>query len=416
MRAFGHQYGLAIQDVLAQAFDARLQFLDRHLFQGWGSLFQWGLVFLFHHGMASKTGGTSSFQPDMRTQYVQVPCGQREPRPTENHKQPEPGMMKMMHRAILQRGGPVGLEEAAIPEPGQGEILINVAAAGLNRPDLLQISGLYPPPPGAPETLGLEVAGEVAAIGLGVQRWKIGDRVVALLSGGGYATYALAPEGSALPWPEGLSAAEAAALPEGAFTVWANVFEAGALAPDEAILIHGGASGIGTLAIQMAKAHGARVFTTVGSPEKAHLAQRLGAERAIVYKSEDFEAVMAGFGGTNVVLDMVGGKYVQKNIDLLLPGGRLVFIAFLEGSRVEIDLMRLMLKRLVLTGSTLRARPNAEKARLAAEVERVVWPWIAAGQVKPVIDRTFPLAQADAALAYLQAGQHAGKIVLTMEG
>lgn len=325
-------------------------------------------------------------------------------------------MAKQMRRAIHQRGGPVRMEEAAIPQPGEGEILIKVAAAGLNRPDLLQLAGFYPPPPGAPDTLGLEVAGEVAAIGLNVQRWRIGDAVVALLGGGGYADYALAPAGSALPWPAGLSAAEAAALPEGAFTVWANVFEAGALQPSETLLVHGGASGIGTLAIQMARAHGARVFTTVGDQAKAELTQALGAEKAILYRSEDFEAVMAAAGGADVVLDMVGGRYVQKNLDLLSPGGRLVHIAFLEGSRVEIDLLRVMLKRLIVTGSTLRARPNPEKARIAREVERVVWPWIAAGLIKPVIDRTFALDAADDALAYLQSGAHAGKIVLSMEG
>lgn len=324
-------------------------------------------------------------------------------------------MSKQMRRAVHERGGPVRIEAAAIPEPQAGEILIKVAAAGLNRPDLLQLAGLYPPPFGAPDTLGLEVAGEVAAIGPDVLRWRVGDPVVALLGGGGYADYALAPAGSVLPWPKGLTPAEAAALPEGAFTVWANVFEAGALQPGETLLVHGGASGIGTLAVQMAKAQGARVFATVGDEAKAQLVQNLGAEQAIVYRNEDFEAVMAGHGGADVVLDMVGGRYVQKNLDLLLPSGRLVHIAFLEGSRVEIDLMRLMLKRLVLTGSTLRARPNPEKARIAAAVESVVWPWIEEGQIKPVIDRTYPLEDANAALAYLQSGAHAGKIVLVMD-
>lgn len=324
----------------------------------------------------------------------------------------EQKMTKQMRRMIHRTGGPVLVEVIDIPQPGEGEILIKVAAAGLNRPDLLQLAGLYPPPLGAPDTLGLEVAGEVAAIGMGVQRWRIGDAVMALLGGGGYAEYALAPAGSVLPWPRGFTAAQAAAFPEGAFTVWANVFEAGALRPGESLLVHGGASGIGTLAIQMARAHGARVFATVGDQAKVDLVENLGAERAILYRSEDFETVMAGLGGANVILDMVGGRYVQKNLDLLSPGGRLVHIAFLEGSRVEIDLMRIMLKRLVLTGSTLRARPNAEKARIAGEVERVVWPWIAAGHVKPVIDRTFALEEAGTALAYLQSGAHAGKIVL----
>jgi len=320
--------------------------------------------------------------------------------------------MTNMRLIAHETGGPVRLDTAPRPTPGPGEILIRVAAAGLNRPDLLQLAGLYPPPPGAPPTLGLEVAGEVAGIGPGVERWRLGDRVCALLAGGGYADYALAAEGSALPWPEGFSAAEAAALPEATFTVFANVFEAGALQSGETLLVHGGASGIGATAIQMGRAAGARVFATVGSPEKAAFAERLGAERAIRYRDEDFEQVLSDAGGADVVLDMVGGRYVQKNLNLLKQNGRCVQIAFLEGSRVEIDLMRLMLKRLTLTGSTLRARPTAEKARLAREVERVVWPWIAQGALRPAIDSVFPLEEAGAAIARMQSGAHAGKIVL----
>ncbi len=317
-------------------------------------------------------------------------------------------MRKIIHGADQ----PLTLAVVARPDPGRGEILIRVAAAGVNRPDLMQRAGLYPPPPGAPETLGLEVSGVIESVGPGVTRWHEGDEVCALLSGGGYATYAIAQEGSALPLPKGLSLIEAAALPETVFTVWANVFEAAALKPGETLLVHGGASGIGTTAIQMAKAHGARVLATAGDDAKVKLCEKLGAERCINYRTEDFEAVVRDLGGADVVLDMVGGPYVQKNLNLLNDQGRCVMIAFLQGPHAEVNLMRLMLKRLTLTGSTLRSRSNEEKARIAHEVERVVWPWIAAGKVKPVIDSTFPLAEAEAAHARLQSGGHAGKIVL----
>ncbi len=317
-----------------------------------------------------------------------------------------------MRKIIHGPGTPLSLAVVARPEPGAGEILIKVAAAGVNRPDLMQRAGLYPPPPGAPETLGLEVAGEVASVGAGVTRWKEGDQVCALLAGGGYAEYALANEGTVLPIPHGLTMIEAAALPETVFTVWANVFEAGALKPKETLLVHGGASGIGTTAIQMAKAHGARVFATAGDAAKCALAEKLGAARAINYRTEDFEAEVRDLGGADVVLDMVGGPYVQKNLNLLNDGGRCVMIAFLQGPQADVSLIRLMLKRLTLTGSTLRSRSKQEKARIAREVERVVWPWIEAGKVRPVIDSTFPLADAEAAHARLQSGAHAGKVVL----
>lgn len=319
-------------------------------------------------------------------------------------------MRKIIHGADQ----PLTLAVVARPEPGRGEILIRVAAAGVNRPDLMQRAGFYPPPPGAPETMGLEVAGVVEAIGPGVTRWREGDEVCALLAGGGYATYALAHEGSVLPVPKGLTMTQAAALPETVFTVWANVFEAGALKPSETFLVHGGASGIGTTAIQMARAHGSRVFATAGSEDKARLCESLGADRGINYRTEDFEVVMDTVGGADVVLDMVGGPYVQKNLNLMNTGGRCVMIAFLKGPQAEVNLMRLMLKRLTLTGSTLRSRPVEEKARLAREVERVVWPWIEAGKVKPVIDSTFPLEQAEQAHQRLQSGGHAGKVVLTV--
>ncbi len=318
-------------------------------------------------------------------------------------------------RAIdAPRGEALRVCQLATPQPGPGEVLIKVAAAGINRPDLVQRAGLYPPPKGAPETMGLEVAGAVAAVGPGVADPAVGAEVCALVSGGGYAEYALAKADACLPVPAGLSLREAACLPETVFTVWTNVFERAGLKPGETFLVHGGASGIGTTAIQMAKAHGARVFATAGDDEKVALCQRLGADAAVNYRTEDFEAVFAAAGGCDVILDMVGGAYVQKNLNLLKDDGRLVQIAFLQGASAELNLMRMMLKRLTLTGSTLRARPDAEKARIAAAVRAQVWPWIEAGLVKPVIDSAFPLDEAEAAQARMQAGAHAGKIVLTM--
>ncbi|MBY0568487.1 MAG: NAD(P)H-quinone oxidoreductase [Hyphomonadaceae bacterium] len=317
-----------------------------------------------------------------------------------------------MRKIIHGTDQPLTLAVVARPEPGPGEVLIRVAAAGVNRPDLTQRAGFYPPPPGAPETLGLEVSGVIESVGSGVTRWHEGDEVCALLPGGGYATYAIAHEGSVLPVPKGVSLIEAAGLPETVFTVWANVFESGALKPGETFLVHGGASGIGTTAIQMAKAHGARVFATAGDAEKVKLCEKLGATRGINYRTEDFETVLRDEGGADVVLDMVGGPYVEKNLNLLKDHGRCVMIAFLKGPQAELNLMRLMLKRLTLTGSTLRSRSNQEKARIAREVERVVWPWIEAGKVKPVIDSTFPLADAEAAHARMQSGEHAGKVLL----
>ena len=318
-----------------------------------------------------------------------------------------------MRRVMHGPDKPLSLVTDDVPKPGDHEILIRVEAAGVNRPDLMQRAGLYPPPPGAPLTLGLEAAGEVVEVGHGVSRWHIGDKVTALLAGGGYAEFAIAHEGAALPVPRGLSMIEAAALPETVFTVWANVFEGGALKPNETLLVHGGASGIGTTAIQMAKAHGARVYATAGDAEKVKLCEKLGADRGINYRTEDWETIVRDVGGADVVLDMVGGPYVQKNLDVLNDQGRLVMIAFLQGPMTQLNLLRLMLKRLTLTGSTLRSRSVEEKARIAAQVERIVWPWIEAGRVKPVIDSTFTLNEAEHALARLQSGGHAGKIVLT---
>lgn len=298
------------------------------------------------------------------------------------------------------------------PEPGEGQVLVRVRAAGVNRPDLLQRLGLYPPPPGVPETLGLEVAGEVAALGPGAGRWRVGDRVAALLAGGGYAEFAVVDARHALPIPVGLSFAEAAALPETVFTVWTNVFERGALAAGETLVVHGATSGIGVAAIQMAKTAGARVIATSRGAEKAAAARRLGADVAIDTSTEDWSARVSREGGADVILDMVGGEFVPKGLDCLNPDGRLVLIAFQAGARAEIDLSRIMLKRLTLTGSTLRARPADEKARLAAAVERTVWPWIEAGRVRPVLDAAFPLERAAEAHLRLESGAHTGKIVL----
>ena len=304
------------------------------------------------------------------------------------------------------------LVEAERPEPGPGQIRIAVRAAGVNRPDILQRRGLYPPPPGAPLTLGLEAAGEVEAVGADVERWSAGDRVTALLGGGGYAEACVVDARHALPIPEGLSFEAAAALPETVFTVWANVFEAGRLRPGETLLVHGATSGIGVTAIAMAKAHGARVIATGRGAPKAEAARRLGADLSLVSTAQDFEAVVREAGGADVVLDMVGGDYVQRNLDCLNEDGRLVQIAFQAGSQVSVNLIRLMLKRLTLTGSTLRARPADEKARLARAVEAQVWPWVADGRVRPVIDRVLPLAEAAAAHAHLEANTHVGKVVL----
>lgn len=318
-----------------------------------------------------------------------------------------------MRRVAHAPDRPLTLVTDDVPRPGPHEVLIRVAAAGVNRPDLMQRAGLYPPPPGAPAGLGLEAAGEIVELGAGVTRWHVGEHVTALLAGGGYAEYAIAHEGAVLPIPAGLSMVEAAALPETTMTVWANVFETAALKPGERLLVHGGASGIGTTAIQMGKAYGARVFATAGDDAKVKLCEKLGADRGINYRTDDFETVVGYLGGADVVLDMVGGPYVQKNLNVLNDRGRCVIIAFLQGPQVELNLMRLMLKRLTLTGATLRSRSVEEKARIARGVEERVWPWIEAGQMKPVIDSTFPLNEAEAAHARLQSGAHAGKIVLT---
>jgi putative PIG3 family NAD(P)H quinone oxidoreductase len=320
---------------------------------------------------------------------------------------------------IARPGGPEVLTPATVPvpQPGPGQLLIRVAAAGVNRPDVLQRQGLYPVPPGASPLPGLEASGDVVALGAGAARFAIGDQLTALLNGGGYAEYAVVEEGAALLVPAGLTMAEAAALPETVFTVWHNVFERGGLKAGERLLVHGGSSGIGTTAIQLAKAFGAEVIVTAGSPEKCAACVQLGAGHAVDYRAEDFVAAVAritGGKGVDVILDMVGGPYMARNLDAAAPDGRIVQIAFQQGATTEMNVAKLMMKRLTWTGSTLRPRTNAFKARLAREVETHVWPLVAAGKLRPVMDHQFPLAEAAAAHARMEAGAHIGKIVLVV--
>ena len=321
--------------------------------------------------------------------------------------------------AITEPGGPDVLQaqEVPVPAPGPGQLLVKVHAAGVNRPDILQRTGAYPPPKGASELPGLEIAGEVVAAGPDTKRFKVGDEVCALTSGGGYAQYCLADEPATLPLPEGLSMAEAAAVPETFFTVWHNVFERGALKEDEWLLVHGGSSGIGTTAIQMAVALGAKVLVTAGTAEKCTACEKLGATRAINYRNEDFVEVtkeVTQGHGADVILDMVGGSYIERNFVAAAPDGRIVQIAFLEGPKAEVNFMRLMLKRLTFTGSTLRARSVDVKGAIASALEEKIWPLIEAGKIKPVMDKTFPLEQAAKAHAHMESGAHIGKIVLSV--
>ncbi len=322
-------------------------------------------------------------------------------------------MPQMMTAIAIEGGkGPASALHAVqieAPSPKPGEILIAVRAAGVNRPDVLQRQGAYPPPPGAPATLGLEVAGEVA---VAAGRWKVGDKVTALLGGGGYAQLAAVDARHALPIPAGLDFIQAAALPETVFTVFVNVFEHGALKAGETLLVHGATSGIGVAAIQMGKAAGARVIATARGADKAKTAKAMGADIAIDASAEDFGAVVAAAGGADVILDMVGGPYFNANIECLNYRGRLVYIASQGGGTIEVPVFRLMIKQLVLTGSTLRPRSADEKARIAAQVEAIVWPWVEKGLVKAVVDATYPLAQAADAHAHLETGAHVGKVVL----
>lgn len=323
--------------------------------------------------------------------------------------------------AISQPGGPDVLidVEAERPAPGAHEILIKVEAAGINRPDVLQRSGAYPPPKGASPLPGLEVSGTITATGASVETWAVGDKVCALTPGGGYAEYCITHESHALRVPAGLSMTEAAGLPETFFTVWHNVFERGALESGETILVHGGSSGIGTTAIQLARAFGATVFATAGSPEKCEACEKLGAKRAIDYRKEDFvEVVKAETGGrgANLILDMVGGPYIARNYSAAAVDGRIVQIAFLMGSKAEIDFTRLMLKRLTHTGSTLRPQSIEDKARMANALSDKVWPLLESGAVAPLVHATFPLAEAAAAHRMMEESNHIGKIILTLKG
>jgi len=318
----------------------------------------------------------------------------------------EPGPADVLH-----------LVDGARPEPRAGEVLIRVAYAGVNRPDCLQRAGGYPPPPDASPIIGLEVAGTIVAVGSDVAGWRVGDVVCALTPGGGYAEYCTTPAAYCLPVPTGLSLLEAASLPENYFTVWHNVFERGALKAGETLLVHGGSSGIGLTAIQLAKAFGARVITTAGSAEKAEACRRHGADHALNYREQDFVAEVAtvtGKRGADVILDMVGGDYIEKNLKSLAVEGRLVFIAFLHGSRAEVDWRFVMLKRQTITGSTMRASPHERKAAIAQNLRERVWPLFESGKLKPVIYRVFPLAEAAAAHALMESSQHIGKIMLAV--
>ena len=311
----------------------------------------------------------------------------------------------------------IRIEHGPTPSPRPGEVLIKVSAAGLNRADLLQRKGLYPPPEDASPIMGLEVAGVVIATGAGVDNWHVGDKVCALTHGGGYADYTVAPVSQCLPIPAGLGMAEAAALPEALLTVWHNLFQRCQLRTGERVLIHGGASGIGTLGIAICKAMGAEVYTTAGSEEKCRALEALGATRAINYQAEDFEQVLGDLGmkdKINVILDIAGGDFIQKNINIAAPEGRIVYIAFIRGARAEVNFGPLLMKRLVLTGSTLRAQSFAQKAVMVREILERVFPHLESGAVKPLVDRIFTLEEAEQAQDYMQSGQHMGKIILQM--
>lgn len=320
---------------------------------------------------------------------------------------------------ISKPGGPEVLlpETRSVPTPGPGEILVKVQAAGVNRPDVAQRSGAYPPPPGASDLPGLEIAGEVVALGAGATRHKLGDKVMSLVAGGGYAQYCIAQDAQAMPVPDALTMLEAGATPETLMTVWHNVFERGALQPGETLLVHGGSSGIGTMAIQLAKAFGSKVIVTVGSQDKADACLNLGADRAINYRNEDFVAAVkaeTSGAGANVILDMVGGDYIERNYETAAIDGRIVQIAFLGAPKATVNFTKLMIKRLHHTGSTLRPRSNADKAAMVAAIEAKVMPLLREGRIKPVMDSTFPLEKAADAHRRMETSGHIGKIVLAV--
>ncbi len=325
----------------------------------------------------------------------------------------------MRYINISEYGGPEVMEikEGEVPDPGEGEVLIKVHTAGVNRPDVMQRQGLYPPPPGASPILGLEVAGEVVATGNDVSTWSVSDRVCALTNGGGYAEYVAVPAGQCLPVPAGLKLEEAAALPETFFTVWANVFDRARLMPSERFLVHGGSSGIGITAIQMAKSLGSKVFTTAGNKEKCTACRRFGADVAVNYHEQDYVKVLkeATEGqGVDVILDIVGGDYVDRNLELAAKDGRIVSLSFIKGSRVEIDMMRILLKRLIITGSTLRPRSVEAKASIAEKLRAQIWPLIESREIKPLIAARFPLEDAAESHKLMESSKHIGKIILTV--
>lgn len=325
-------------------------------------------------------------------------------------------MGETMWAVVVEEDQPLKLGDVEKPSCCPNDVLVDVMTAGLNRADLVQRKGLYPPPPGASQIMGLECAGTIVAIGSDVSDWSVGDRVCGLMAGGGYAEYAVIDQGSLFKIPDGMSFDEAGALPEVMMTVWANIFDRCQFKTGETALIHGGTSGIGTMAIQMLKRAGAsRIMITAGSADKCDRAKALGADIAINYREEDFETIVRDAGGADVILDMVGGDYVQKNISAARVGGRIVNIAYMQGSQVNVNLMPLMLKRLILTGTTLRARPNADKQRIRDAILADFWPAVLSGNIKPIIDTIYPFDQAEAAQAHMAKGGHVGKILLSRQ-
>lgn len=323
-------------------------------------------------------------------------------------------MAEQMWAVTIPEDGPLEIGQAAKPTCGDSDVLVEVITAGLNRADLVQRRGFYPPPPGASEIMGLECAGTITAIGTGVTDWSIGDRVCGLMAGGGYAEFALVDQGSLFKIPDSMTFNEAGALPEVMMTVWANIFDRCQFKAGETLLVHGGTSGIGTMAIQMAKHAGAgKIIITAGNDEKCAYARKLGADLAINYKTQDFETEVREAGGADVILDMVGAEYIQKNISAAKIGGRIVNIAYMQGAKVELNLMPLMLKRLSLNGTTLRARPNEDKKRIRDATLADFWPAVISGQIKPVIDTIYPFEQAEDAQAHMTKGGHIGKILLS---
>lgn len=325
-------------------------------------------------------------------------------------------MGEMMWAVVVEDDQPLKLGQVDKPACGPNDVLVEIVTAGLNRADLVQRRGMYPPPPGASTVMGLECAGTIVAIGADVLGWSVGDRVCGLMAGGGYAEFAIVDQGSLFKIPDGMTFDEAGALPEVMMTVWANIFDRCQFKADESVLIHGGTSGIGTMAIQMLRHAGAsKIMITAGSAGKCEFAKSLGADLAINYRDEDFESIARDAGGADIILDMVGGDYVQKNISIAKVGGRIVNIAYMQGAQVELNLLPLMLKRLVLTGTTLRARPNSDKQRIRDAILADFWPAVLSGAIRPVIDTTYPFEDAEAAQAHMAKGGHIGKILLSRQ-